>query len=286
MAAENEAGRRAQGLRARVLTALLLAPLVMGAVLWLPTSWLALLMALFVAMAAWEWSALAGVEARLARVGYVVLMLLCLPLVWLLAPGAWHAFILALSALWWLVLALRLTLIQRIDQAPPLEPSLLVLGVLLLVAPWLALVHLHAMPAHGPLIALSLLMLIWIADSAAYFSGRRFGRAKLSALLSPGKTWVGVYAGVAAAAGWGLLVALVLGLEATQGLLLLSICVLTAVMSVVGDLFESFLKRRRGMKDAGSLLPGHGGMLDRVDSLIAAAPIFTLGFIWLIGGQH
>ncbi len=286
MAAENEAMRRAQGLRARVLTALLLAPLVMGAVLWLPTSWLALLMALFVAMAAWEWSALAGVEARLARTGYVVLMLLCLPLVWLLAPGAWHAFILALAALWWLVLALRLTLIQRIDQAPPLEPSLLVLGALLLVTPWLALVHLHAMPAHGPLIALSLLMLIWIADSAAYFSGRRFGRAKLSALLSPGKTWVGVYTGVATAAGWGLLVALMLGLGTTQGLLLLLICVLTAVMSVVGDLFESLLKRRRGMKDAGSLLPGHGGILDRIDSLIAAAPIFTLGFIWLIGGQH
>ncbi|WP_242513395.1 phosphatidate cytidylyltransferase [Halochromatium salexigens] len=285
MAAEHAPGARTQGLRARVLTALLLAPLVMGAVLLLPSPWFAGLMALFVAMAAWEWSALAGFGARLVRAGYMALILLCLPLVWLLVPGAWHAFILALAALWWLVLALRLPLIQRIDQAPRVEPSLLMLGLLVLVTPWLALVHLHAMLTQGPLIALSLLMLIWIADSAAYFSGRRFGRAKLSAVLSPGKTRVGVYVGVAAAALWGLLVALLLGLAAPQTLFLLVICVLTAVLSVVGDLFESWLKRRRGIKDAGSLLPGHGGMLDRIDSLTAAAPIFALGFIWLIGGQ-
>ena len=285
MAAENARGGRLQGLRARVVTALLLAPLVMGAVLLLPNPWFAVLMALFVAMGAWEWSGLAGFDAGFARAGYMLLILLCLPLVWLLAPSDWHAFILALAALWWLVLALRLPLIRRIDQAPRVEPSLLVLGLLVLVTPWLALVHLHAMPANGPLIALSLLMLIWIADTAAYFSGRRFGRAKLSALLSPGKTRVGVYAGVAAATVWGLLVALLLGLAAMKTLFLLVICVLTAVMSVVGDLFESLLKRRRGIKDAGSLLPGHGGMLDRIDSLTAAAPIFALGFIWLIGGQ-
>lgn len=285
MAAETARGGRRQGLRARVVTALLLAPLVMGAVLLLPTPWFALLMALFVAMGAWEWSGLAGFDADLARAGYMLLILLCLPLVWLLAPSDWHAFVLALAALWWLALALRLPLIRHVEQAPRVEPSLLLLGLLVLVTPWLALVYLHAMPTNGPWIALSLLMLIWIADTAAYFSGRRFGRAKLSTLLSPGKTRVGVYAGVAAASAWGLLVALALGLAATKALFLLAICVLAAVMSVVGDLFESLLKRRRGIKDAGSLLPGHGGMLDRIDSLTAAAPIFALGFIWLIGGQ-
>lgn len=161
----------------------------------------------------------------------------------------------------------------------------MLLGLLVLVAPWLGVLSLHGLPADGPVIALALLMLIWIADSAAYFGGRRFGHAKLSALLSPGKTRVGVYAGVAAAALWGWIVAVMLGLDMVKALLLVLVCILTAVMSVVGDLFESLLKRRRGIKDAGSLLPGHGGMLDRIDSLTAAAPIFALGYIWLIGGQ-
>jgi phosphatidate cytidylyltransferase len=141
------------------------------------------------------------------------------------------------------------------------------------------------MSTNGPFLALSLLLLIWFADSAAYFAGRRFGRAKLSVLLSPGKTWVGVYAGTAAAAVWGGLVAVLLGLAPEKAMVFVALCVVTAMMSVVGDLFESLLKRRRLIKDAGSLLPGHGGLLDRIDSATAAAPIFTLGLLWLVGGQ-
>jgi len=272
-------------LRARVLTAGLLAPLVMLGVLLLPTLWLALLMALFVAMAAWEWSALAGFAGRRARASYVALSLGCLLLLWWFAATELDRFILAIAALWWLVLLVRLALIERIDQAPPLEWPLLPLGLLVLVAPWLALVQLHRLPGEGPLVALCLLMMIWIADIAAYFGGRRFGRTKLSVLLSPGKTREGVYAGVVAAVLWGAVVSVLLGLTTIETLLLLLMCSLTAVMSVVGDLFESLLKRRRGIKDAGSLLPGHGGMLDRIDSLTAAAPIFALGYIWLIAGQ-
>jgi phosphatidate cytidylyltransferase len=284
MAADAKGPVEGQGLRARVLTAGILAPLVMAAVLLLPTAWFAGLMASFVALAAWEWSGLAGFGKAGARAGYVLLALLCLLLLWDLAPRTLDAFLLACAALWWLVLLVRLGLIDRIDPAPRTEPSLLLLGLLVLLAPWLALVHLHRLPGDGPFLALSLLMLIWIADTAAYFSGRRFGRAKLSALLSPGKTRVGVYAGIVAAAAWGWLLALALGLAALQTGLLMLICVVTAMMSVVGDLFESLLKRRRGIKDAGSLLPGHGGMLDRIDSMTAAAPIFALGLIWLSGG--
>ncbi|MCF8003961.1 MAG: phosphatidate cytidylyltransferase [Chromatiaceae bacterium] len=283
--ASDHAGWWTPALRARVLTALLLAPLVMVGVLLLPTVWVALLMALFVAMGAWEWSALAGFDARAVRAGYVVLALACLLLLWLAAATLFDIFILAAAALWWLVLSVRLVSIERIDQPTQIEPVLLLLGLLVLLAPWLALVQLHRLPDNGPGVALGLLMLIWIADSAAYFGGRRFGRVKLSVLLSPGKTRAGVYAGLAAAVVWGAIVAVLLGLAAVKTLLLLLICVLTAVMSVVGDLFESLLKRRRGIKDAGSLLPGHGGILDRIDSLTAAAPIFALGYIWLIGGQ-
>lgn len=273
-----------QGLRARMLTAGLLAPLVIAAVLMLPTAWFAGLMALFVGLAAWEWSGLAGFDSALARAGYVLSTLICLLLLWDAAPRGLDAFLLACAALWWLALLVRLGLIHRIEPAPPTEPLLLLLGLLVLSAPWLALVHLHGLQGDGPFLALSLLLLIWIADTAAYFSGRRFGRAKLSALLSPGKTRIGVYGGILAAALWGGVLALALGLPVVKGSLLVLICVVTAVMSVVGDLFESLLKRRRGIKDAGSLLPGHGGMLDRIDSTTAAAPIFALGLIWLIGG--
>lgn len=283
--APDHAGWWTPALRARVITAGLLAPLVMAGVLLLPTLWLALLMALFVAMAAWEWSGLAGFSAQSARAAFVFLALLCLTALWLAEVYGLDLFILAVAALWWLVLSVRLALIKRIDQPSQMEPVLLLLGLLVLVSPWLALVHLHLLPVDGPLVALSLLMLIWIADTAAYFGGRRFGRVKLSALLSPGKTRAGVYAGMAAAAVWGGAVAALLGLGAARALLLILICLVAAVMSVVGDLFESLLKRRRGIKDAGSLLPGHGGMLDRIDSLTAAAPLFALGYIWLIGGQ-
>ncbi|MEA3639416.1 MAG: phosphatidate cytidylyltransferase [Lamprobacter sp.] len=283
--APDQTGWWTPALRARVLTAGLLAPLVMVGVLLLPTGWVALLMALFVAMGAWEWSGLAGFEARQARLGYVVLTLLCLLFLWLAAVNALGVVMVALAALWWLLLSVRLGLIERIDQPRQVEPMLLLLGALVLVAPWLALVLLHGLPGDGPGITLGLLMLIWIADSAAYFGGRHFGGAKLSVLLSPGKTRAGVYTGLAAAALWGALIAALLGLSAFKTLLIVLICVVTAVMSVVGDLFESLLKRRRGIKDAGSLLPGHGGMLDRIDSLTAAAPIFALGYIWLIGGQ-
>jgi phosphatidate cytidylyltransferase len=128
---------------------------------------------------------------------------------------------------------------------------------------------------------LFLLLLIWAADTAAYFIGRRWGSRKLAPTLSPGKTWVGVY-GALAAAGIAAL-ALALWLDLTAGLAagVVVICLLTASISVVGDLYESLVKRRRGVKDSGRLLPGHGGMLDRIDSLTAAAPVFALGFLWL-----
>jgi phosphatidate cytidylyltransferase len=282
---EQAAVQMSQGLRARVITAFLLGPALILAVLLLPTVWIALLMAVFVGMAAWEWAGLAGVQQQAGRTAYVALTLGCMVLIWLLASRDLDSLILALAALWWLVLSVRLALIRRIDPVSVLEPSLLALGVLVLVAPWLALVNLHALSGDGPFIALSLLMLIWLADSAAYFGGRRFGHAKLSVLLSPGKTRAGVYSGMLVGVVWGLLTAWVLGLTALQTVFLLIVCVLAVVMSVVGDLFESLLKRRRGLKDAGSLLPGHGGMLDRVDSMTAAAPLFALGLLWLNIGQ-
>jgi phosphatidate cytidylyltransferase len=148
-------------------------------------------------------------------------------------------------------------------------------GLLTLIPAWVALMNLHSTPDYGPRYALFLLLLIWIADSGAYFVGRRWGRTKLAPRISPGKTWEGVVGALTvtlAVAGAG---AVSLGVRRWGAFIL--ICVITVSFSVVGDLPESMLKRQYHTKDSGHLLPGHGGILDRVDSLTAAAPIFLLG---------
>jgi phosphatidate cytidylyltransferase len=124
---------------------------------------------------------------------------------------------------------------------------------------------------------LFLLVLIWIADSGAYFAGRRWGRRKLAPLVSPGKTREGAYGALAGGLLWGGVLAALYGVSVPQQGGLVLLCLLTVVASIVGDLYESLSKRERGVKDSGSLLPGHGGILDRIDSLTAAAPVFALG---------
>ena len=128
---------------------------------------------------------------------------------------------------------------------------------------------------------LFLFLLVWIADSAAYFVGRRWGHAKLAPVLSPGKTLAGVYGALVSAGLGGILLSFLFSASIAQILLCAFLCVVTVAISIVGDLYESLLKRRRGVKDSGQLLPGHGGMLDRIDSLTAAAPVFTLGILYL-----
>ena len=146
----------------------------------------------------------------------------------------------------------------------------------------MALLALHDGAALGPGYVVFLFMLVWIADSGAYFAGRRWGRTKLASHVSPGKTREGVYGALTAALGFAVIGALVLGLGVTQWPLFILICMVTVIFSIIGDLFESMLKRQRGIKDSGSLLPGHGGILDRVDSMTAAAPVFVLGLRGLL----
>jgi phosphatidate cytidylyltransferase len=146
---------------------------------------------------------------------------------------------------------------------------------------WIALVRLHAVPSGGPVLVLALLILVWLADSAAYFTGRAFGRHRLAPVVSPGKTVEGLAGAMAGAAAFGAALA-GLGVVDSAGLMVtIALCVVVAVLSVAGDLFESFAKRSAGQKDSGHLLPGHGGVLDRIDSLIAAAPVFVLGLLLL-----
>jgi len=152
--------------------------------------------------------------------------------------------------------------------------------VMVLFPPWFSLLAIHRLPEDGPLLVLFIMVLIWVADTGAYFSGRRFGRVKLAPHISPGKTREGVYGALLGAVLCGLLLYQLRPQTGALALLIL-FCLLLALVSVVGDLFESLLKRQAGLKDSGQLLPGHGGMLDRIDSLTAAAPVYLLGLLLL-----
>jgi len=158
--------------------------------------------------------------------------------------------------------------------------SKMVIGFLVLIPAWVAMVGMKAHP-QGNLLIFMLFLLVWGADIGAYFTGKRFGRKKLIPQVSPGKTREGVLGGLAVCVlvAIGFAISSELSMGATLALLLLAL--VTGMVSVLGDLFESMFKRERGIKDSGRILPGHGGILDRIDSLTAAAPIFLLGQYWM-----
>ncbi len=261
---------------------MVLGPSVLAAALWLPTGWLGIAMAPVVLLGAWEWTTLAGITGPAPRLGYLGVVILGFVALWQVHIFDWGPYVLAPVAMGWVGLSYYLTRVEEIRRVEGADIGVLGLGLPVLLGPWLAMLDLDAIQPDGPLFVLCLLLLIWGADIAAYFAGRQWGRAKLAPVLSPGKTRAGAYAALAAAAGCGVVFAALLGLGLGLGLALVLICVVTTVVSVAGDLFESLLKRRRGLKDSGGLLPGHGGILDRIDSMTAAAPVFTLGLRMLL----
>jgi phosphatidate cytidylyltransferase len=268
-------------LRQRILTALVLMPPVVAGVLLLPTVWVGAVLALVLLLGAQEWVRLAGIRTAVGR--FAFLSAYALGVLGLGGGLVWHLPVLpvvACGALWWLAATWQLGRIRSVVPQLGADPTAMVLGVLILVTTWGGLVWLHLQP-RGPQLMLFLLSLIWVADSGAYFAGRRWGRVKLAPLVSPGKTREGVYGALAGATIWGSGLAWLLGggIGHAAGLVILSL--VTVAASMVGDLYESLLKRRRGLKDSGALLPGHGGMLDRIDSLTAAAPIFAVGLALL-----
>ncbi len=264
-------------LRARVLTAIVLVAGLLVVLFVLPPVAAAIAVAAAVLAGAWEWSRFLGLVRRIPRLAYVGLVglagALALLTTELLAdprPLLWAALA------WW---ALAFFWVLRFPR--PIGPQVAALcGLAVLLPLWLVLAVLVARPGEGPLWVLFLLLIVWAADIGAYFSGRAFGRVKLAPQVSPGKTWEGVLGGLVAA----LLVAAA-GAHALSlpvgGMLLLTPALV--MISVLGDLTVSMFKRNAGLKDSGRLFPGHGGILDRIDSLSAAAPLFLLGLGWLGG---
>ncbi len=269
----------------RVLTALVLIPLVVLGVLRLPTPYVAAILALVILIGAWEWSRLAGLVSAGARLSYLLLLGLLLAAGWpLLGNVDAELTVAAGASLWWL-LALMMLLRYRPESSPAPRPWKLLFGVLVLAPAWFTLVAVHRAGANGPALTLFLLVLIWVADTGAYFSGRRFGRIRLAPAISPGKTREGVYGALIGAALCGFVLQWLLAARSGDLPSLIGFCLLLALVSVAGDLFESLMKRQAGVKDSGRLLPGHGGMLDRIDSLVAAAPVYLLGLRLLGAGS-
>jgi phosphatidate cytidylyltransferase len=254
-------------LKQRIVTALVLAPLVLLVIFWAPHQWMMAVLALLVVAGAWEWSAFIGVTGFAARLTYVAAVAAAIAATWIVGTGLERSALLYCALAWWMVALCWVALFPgRVSR-----PGSAIAGLLVLVPAWLALVQLHQI---NPQWILFLLLLVVAADVGAYFGGRRFGRHKLAPQVSPGKTWEGVMGGLAAAAvmaGIG-----VYWLE-VPGLPFIVLCAVVVIASIVGDLTESLFKRHAGLKDSGSLLPGHGGVLDRLDSVTAAAPFFVVG---------
>lgn len=264
-------------LKQRILTALILAAVFVGCVLFAETRWVNTLFTLVLFAATRELLVLTvqlpSAVTLLASAGFALLFWWSLPISPLLVQ--WQALF---GLVLWGLIAVGL-MFYRHSGSWPLLARVLILGLGLDLL-WIcvhSLVYLHYV--YGGWTLLFMFTLVWIVDIGAYFSGRRFGRHKLAVAISPGKTWEGVYGGLAATLVWMLLVyALVDGWHLGLAYYLL-IGLATVSVSIVGDLFESVLKREAGVKDSGRMLPGHGGVLDRIDSVIAAAPVFVAGLM-------
>ena len=273
----------ATGIGARMATALVLIAGVVVTLWFGSTPLLAGIFGIFLLLAAHEWAGLVGL-GRVGRLSYAgATALLSAGLALMLMRGVELGLAAWVAVSWWGMACAMIVAAQHGRNLLPSSRAVqLVIGWLILLPCYAALLSLHA-ANHGLL--LGLMVLIWSADTAAYFAGRAWGVRRLASRVSPGKTWAGAIAALAAGAliGVGIMVGLAPAgsVGSRAGAVALSGSGVVAA-SIVGDLFESLMKRRRGIKDSGALLPGHGGILDRIDSLLAAAPVYALGFAPLV----
>ena len=265
-------------LKTRIVTAVVLIAVTLAALFWLPPRGWGAVTLVVVGIAAHEWASLSGMTRLGAMVFVAVAIAIGADLLFGFVTEAGWPEALTLAAcgaatIFWLAVAPAwLASAWRVES----KLVLAAIGWLVLLAWWVALVELQA---RSPALLLAAMAIVWIADTAAYFSGRAFGRRKLAPTISPGKTWEGVYGALGATAAYALaMLYLAPGVvHAAQPSPLaigawLALVLALAALSVVGDLFESLLKRQRGVKDSGRILPGHGGVIDRIDALLAVMP--------------
>jgi len=283
-------------LKQRIITALILAPAAIAAIFYLPLIYFAILLLVIIGIGAWEWGPFMGFDTITRRVGFVGTTLFLITGLWAtvslndlwISAGQLHSYALAvlwLAVAWWILSAFLMFSYPKASGFWSKHRSIRgVFGWLTLVPTWLAFMVIRANDYqvdtyHGAQLLMFLLLMVWSADIGAYFVGKAFGKNKLMPNVSPGKTFEGFLGGIAAACILVSIAAYLLAWNQAQVITVLLVTVLITTVSVLGDLNESMFKRQAGIKDSGSILPGHGGILDRIDSLTATAPIFALCYV-------
>ena len=264
-------------LKFRVATALVIAPMTLAAVFFLTTQAFALFMAVIVLVAAWEWTAMMRLVSRSKRTVYILSVLFAIVLVQKGLAYFGQA-IFAVAALWWLVATLLVVLYPKACALWCGRVNKGVVGFLVLLPTWAAMVYIRELD-QGPWLIVYMFLLVWGADTGAYFAGKRFGKRKLMPQVSPAKSWAGIGGACVTVLLVTTLTQQVLNFSQHLGYGIYLLALVLLFVSVVGDLTESMFKRQCGIKDSGSILPGHGGIMDRIDSLTAAAPVFALCLI-------
>ena len=257
-------------LKQRVITSIVALAAFMVVLFEVPAVVAQVVIAILIIGGAWEWSRFLGASGRASRIIYVALLAALMGLAaWQLAASS--MFIFQLALVWWLA-----ALVWVFFFPTPIPLALRWLcGALVLVPLFVALIALYR---SDPALLLFALLIVWAADTGAYFAGRQFGRVKLAPRISPNKTWDGVIGGLLVVVLMSFAGAAWVDIELA---VLIPFCLAVACMSIVGDLTVSMFKRNAGLKDSGTLFPGHGGVLDRIDSVAAAAPLFALGVSWM-----
>lgn len=285
-------------LRNRILTAIVMASVVLGVLFGLSDGAFAILWAVVILWAGWEWSFLSGIKTLLARVVLLTCIAVSLYALWSWVPilqglsdqfadqgfmeySGWIDWFLVPAVVGWVLTSVVMKHKQPdklIAWQVPVSLKVF-LGWLFLVSAWLAISRLRSYYALS--FTFYILILVWLADTAAYFAGRKYGKQPMAPHISPGKTVAGMYGALLATAVWALAFSLYHDFALFRVGYFIMLSVLTAAMAVYGDLFVSLLKRWHGVKDTGSLLPGHGGIMDRIDGLIAALPFYYIALVLL-----
>ncbi|MDB6084101.1 MAG: phosphatidate cytidylyltransferase [Gammaproteobacteria bacterium] len=261
-------------LKIRILTASVLGAALLVCLFWLPAPWTVLVFGAVFTFAAWEWTGFGSMHSAAARIAYTAAISVLLALSWLWSASPSRLlWLLGFGCAWWGVAFLWVTLAPGRHR----PTAALCCGVPVLVPAFVALARIQVATrgfARGPEMVLWMLLLVFAADIGAFFTGRSLGRHKLAPRVSPGKTWEGAIGGLAAVILIALIGTLHFGLPVSGGIVF---GCAVGIFSIIGDLTESMFKRGAGLKDSGNWLPGHGGIMDRIDSVTAAAPLYALG---------
>ena len=283
-------------LKQRIITALILAPAAIAAIFYLPLMYFAALLVVIIGIGAWEWGPLMGFDTTARRIGFVITNIMLIAGIWaVISPDKlWinaeelHSYaliLLWLAVAWWVFSAFLMFSYPKASGFWSNHRSVRgMFGWLTLVPTWLAFMVIRTNDYqvdtyHGAQLLMFLFLMVWSADVGAYFVGKALGKNKLMPNVSPGKTFEGFLGGVVFACVLVTITAFQLAWDKDQIITALLVTILITTVSVLGDLNESMFKRQAGVKDSGSILPGHGGILDRIDSLTATAPIYALCYV-------